>query len=126
MAPENPNDGLPTSARFLLLVLGAAIAGAVLYALFPLLPAAVQVLVMLAACAIAISGSSKPSEEKRLASLLCAYIAVFVRICVICVIVWESSRPRITRDDDEFRVWFVASGLVAVLRLLDGRVRFRE
>jgi hypothetical protein len=126
MASENPSDGLPASVRFLLLALGAAIAGVVLYALFPFLPAAVQVFVMLVACVIAMSGNSKSDEEKTLASLLCAYIAVLVRICVICVIVWESSRPRIIRNNAEFRVWFVASCLVAALRLLDGRVGYRE
>jgi hypothetical protein len=110
----------------LLLVVGAAIAGALLYALFPFLPAVVQVFVMLAACVIATCGNFKSGDEKSLASLLVAYIAVFVRICAVCMIVWESVRPRAARDDAQFRVWFVASCLVAVLRLLDGRVRFRD
>jgi hypothetical protein len=125
MAP-NPRDGLPAYVRLLLLAIAAATAGALLWAVFPFLPAVVQVLVMLAACVIAMRGNFKPDDEKSLASLLVAYIAVFVRICVVCIIVWESSRPRVTRDDAEFRVWFVASCLVAVLRLLDGRVRFRD
>src|SRR5271168_2319258 len=121
MAPEDPSDGLPGHVRFLLLVAAVAIAGVVLYALFPFLPAVVQAFIMLAACVIAVRGNSAPNEEKTLASLVCAYIAVFVRICVVCVIVWESIRPRIARDDTEFRVWFVAACLVAGLRLLDGR-----
>jgi hypothetical protein len=92
----------------------------------PGVPAVVQLLVMLAACVIALRGNFKPDDEKSLASLLVAYITVFVRICAVCMIVWESVRPRVARDDAQFRVWFVASCLVAVLRLLDGRVSFRD
>lgn len=126
MAP-NPSDGLPAYVRLLLLAIAAAIAGALLWAVFPFLPTVVQVLVMLAACVIALRGNFKPDDEKSLASLLVAYIAVFVRICIVCAILWESIRPRSsTRDDAEFRVWFVASCLVAILRLLDGRVSFRD
>jgi uncharacterized membrane protein len=126
MAP-NPRDGMPAYyVRLLLLAIAAAIAGALLWAVFPFLPAVVQVLVMLAACVIALRGNFKPDDEKSLASLLVAYIAVFVRICAVCMIVWESIRPRVARDDAQFRVWFVASCLVAALRLLDGRVSFRE
>jgi hypothetical protein len=126
MASEDPSDGLPGHVRFLLLVVAVVIAGVGLYALFPFLPAAVQVFVMLAACVIATRGNPTPDDEKTLASLVCGYIAVFVYICVTCVIVWESIRPSIARDDAEFRVWFVASCLVAGLRLLDGRVSFGE
>ena len=126
MAPDDLSDGLPAYVRLLLLALAVAIAAVVLYALFPLLPSAVQVFVMMAACVIALRGNSAPANEKTLASLVCAYIAVFVRICVVCVIVWESCRPSTARDDAEFRVWFVASCLVAGLRLLDGRVSVRD
>jgi hypothetical protein len=80
---------------------------------------------MLAACVIALRGNFKPDDEKSLASLLVAYIAVFASVR-FCMIVWESVRPRVARDDAQFRVWFVASCLVAVLRLLDGRVSFRD
>ncbi len=125
MASESSSDGLPAHVRLLLLVLAVAVVGVVLYELFPFLPGAVQVFVMLAACVIAMRGSST-AGEKTLAALLVAYLAVLVRICVYGVIVWESIRPGITREDAEFRVWFVVSCLVAVLRVLDGRVSFRE
>jgi hypothetical protein len=126
MSLENPSDGLPAYTRFWLLVLGEAIAGVVLYALFPFMPAAVQVLVFLTATAIAVVGRPKRNEEKSLASLVSAYTGVFVRICVICVIVLERSRLMITREDVEWRVVFVGVCLVAALRLLDRRVGFRE
>jgi hypothetical protein len=100
--------------------------GWVLYALFPFMPAAVQVLVFLTATAIAVVGRPKRNEEKSLASLVSAYTGVFVRICVICVIVLERSRLMITREDVEWRVVFVGVCLVAALRLLDRRVGFRE
>jgi hypothetical protein len=126
MVPDNLSDGLPAYARFSLLAIVAAIAGVILYALYPLLPASVQALVMVAACLIAMSGNSAPNGEKTLASLLVMYIAVLFRIFVVCVIVWESSRPINTRVDAELRVWFVAACLVAFLPLLDRRVSFRE
>jgi hypothetical protein len=64
MTPENPSDSLPSYVRFLSLVLGTAVAGAVLYALFPFLPAVVQVFLMLAACLIAMKGNSKPMMRR--------------------------------------------------------------
>jgi glucan phosphoethanolaminetransferase (alkaline phosphatase superfamily) len=126
MSPENPGDALPGYVRFLLLVFGEVIAGAVLYTLFPFMPAAAQVLVFLGATVIAMSGRPKPKDEKSLASLLSAYTGVFLRICAICVIVLERIRPRITREDVKWRVVFVCVCLVAALRLLDGRVGYRE
>jgi len=126
MSPQSPRDGLSAYTRFLLPVLGEVIAGGILYALFPFMPALVQVLVFLAAIVTAMSGRPKPNEVKSLASLLCAYTGVFVRICVICVIVLERSRPGITREDVEWRVVFVGVCLVAALRLLDRRVGFKE
>lgn len=125
MAP-NSRDGLPAYVRLLLLAIAAAIAGALLWAVYPFLPAFVQVLVMLAACVIALRGNFKPDDEKTLASQLDAYIVVLVRTCAVCLIVWDAVRPRVTLDDAKFRVWFVASCLVAALRLLDGRVSFRD
>ena len=125
MAP-NPRAGLPAYVRLLLLAIAAAIAGALLWAVYPFLPAVVQVLVMPAACVIALRGNFKPDDENSLASLLVAYIAVLVRIFAVCMIVWDAVRPRVTLDDAKFRGWFVASCLVAVLRLLDGRVSFRD
>lgn len=126
MAPENLSAGMPAYVRLLLLALGAAIAGAALWAIFPFLPAIVQIIVMLAACVIATRGNFKTGDEKTLASLLVVYIAVLVRIFAVCMILWESVRPRVPRSDAEFRVWFVVSCLVAGLRLLDGRVSFRD
>jgi hypothetical protein len=129
MAPENPSNGLPANLRFLLLALGAAIAAGVLYAVFPFLPDALQVFIALAACLIAMHGGSKPNDEKTLASLLCAYIAVLLvlaRVCIIFVTMLGSSVSTTARIDLEPRVVFVASCLAAALRLLDGRVSFRE
>jgi hypothetical protein len=85
MASEYPRNGLPANLRFLLLAFGAAIAAGVLYVLFPFLPDALQVFITLAACLIAMHGGSKPNDEKTLASLLCAYIAVLLVLARVCI-----------------------------------------
>ncbi len=129
MPPGNPSDFLPANVRFLLLALGAAIAAVALYALFPLLPGSLQLFVMLAACLIAMKGNSTPNGEKTLASLLCACIAlllVVVRLGIIFVALRGSGTSITARIDLELRVVFVAACLAAALRLLDGRVSFRE
>jgi uncharacterized membrane protein len=129
MAPENPSDGLPASVRFLLLALGEVIAAVVLYELFPFVPLAMQVFVILAAIVIVKSGRSQPNEEKTLALLLCVCTGVLlllVRFSIIFVKNLGSSGSRAARNDLEFRVVFVGVCLVAALRLLDGRVRFRD
>jgi hypothetical protein len=93
------------------------------------LTASLQEFVSLAACVIAMKGNSTPNGEKTLASLLCAYIAlllVLVRVCIIFVTMLGSSSSITARNDLELRVVFVAACLAAALRLLDGRVSFRD
>ena len=114
MASEDLSDGRPTYVRFLLLLLGEAVAGVFFYGVFTFMPTEVQMIIGLA-CWGVIAGDNilHPKSNKSLGSLLCAITAIPV---VVCGVEW-----RITHEDIWSRLMMTGFCLMAVLIFLDRR-----
>jgi hypothetical protein len=114
MASERLSDGRPAYARFLLLLLGEAVAGICIYAVFTFMPTAVQMPVTFTAWVI-VAGDNilHPRKNKSLAALLCAITAAAASFCGI---EW-----RITNQDFWSRLMLTGLCLMATLIFLDRR-----
>ena len=114
MTSGDLSDGRPAYARFLLLLLGEAVAGVFLYGIFTLGPTAVQMLITLGAWAISSYDIIfHPKKNKSLASLLTSITAVFVFFCSLA---WRS-----THEDFWSRLALTGASLMAALIILDRR-----
>ncbi len=114
MASEGFSDGRSAYARFLLLLLGEAVAGVFLYGIFTLAPTAVQMLITLGAWAISSYDIIFcPKKNKSLASLLTAITAVLVFFCGLA---WRN-----THEDFWSRLALTGASLMAALIILDRR-----
>jgi hypothetical protein len=114
MASENLNDGRAAYVRFLLLLLGEAIAGVFLYAVFTFMPMFVQLIIVLTGFVILDNDIIfHPQKNKSLASLLCAITAI---PAFSCGVAW-----RITHEDVWSRLMLTGACLMAALIFLDRR-----
>jgi hypothetical protein len=114
IASEDSNDDRPAYVRFLILLLGEAIAGVFLYALFTFIPMAVQMVIVLAGFVIVqIDIIFYPRKNKSLASLLCGITGI---LALFCYVAWK-----ITHEDFLTRLGLVGGCLMAALIILDRR-----
>ncbi len=113
MVSENLSGGRPAYVRFLLLLLGEAIAGLFLYATFKFMPVAVQMLIGLASWAILFGENLTFPKNKSLGSLLCGITGV---ASFSCSIAW-----RVTHGEIWSRLALVGACLLAALIFLDRR-----
>jgi hypothetical protein len=110
------NAGRPAYVRFLLLLLGEAIAGLFLYATFTSVPSAVRTVIGLTVFVIVqIDIIFRPRKNKSLASLLCGITA---SLSFLCWVAW-----RITHENENFwlRLGLVGGCLTATLIVLEWR-----
>ena len=117
MASDDLSDRLPAYVRLLLLILGEAIAGVFLYALFSFMPMA-EILIIVVAGVIIANNNFNPSKNKSLASLLCGITAAFT---VVCNVVARLSHRGTAHEDMWLRLSLVGAGLMATLIFLDRR-----
>ena len=89
------------------------IAGVLLYALFTLVPFAVQMTIAVAGWLVIVNDNLDPLKNKSLASMLCGFTAAPT---VFCAVAW-----RITHEDVWSRLMLVGSCLMAALIFLDRR-----
>jgi Ca2+/Na+ antiporter len=113
MASANLSAGRPAYVRFLLLLLGEAIAGVILYAVFTFMPTAAQIAITLTAWAVIVNDIFDPKKNKSLGSLLCGITAI---PAFSCFVAW-----RITHEDVWSRLMLVGLCLMAALIFLDRR-----
>jgi hypothetical protein len=114
MASEELSNARPAYVRFLLLLLGEAVAGVFLYALFTFMPTAVQIPIVLAAWAmLAYDNIFHPKKNRSLGSLLCTITGIPVFCCGVA---W-----RITHEDVWSRLALTGACLMAALIFLDRR-----
>jgi hypothetical protein len=103
----------PVYARLLLMILGEAIVGVSLYALFTFMPVAAQVLIGLASWAIVFGENLTFPKNKSLGSLLCGITGM---ASVSCSVAW-----RVTHNEIWSRLALVGACLLAALIFLDRR-----
>ena len=116
MASEESNTGRPVYLRFLLLLVGEAIAGLILYATFPFMPSGVKLVIVVTVFVIVqIDIIFRPKKNKSLASLLCGITA---SLSFLCWVAW-----RITHENENFwlRLGLVGGCLAAALIVLEWR-----
>jgi uncharacterized membrane protein len=114
VAPENINAGRSVYVRFLLLLVGEAIAGLFLYATFTFMPMFVQILIVLTGVVILHNDIIfHPKKNKSLAALLCGITAIPTSSCYVA---W-----RTTHGDVWERLGLVGVCLMAALIFLDRR-----
>ena len=118
MASDDLSEGQPAYVRLLLLILGEAIAGVVLYALFSFMPVAVEIIVVALAWIVVANDNFNPSKNKSLASLLCGITAAFT---VVCNILARLSHHGTAHEDIWLRLSLVGACLMATLIFLDRR-----
>jgi hypothetical protein len=114
MASEDLSDGHPAYVRFLRLLLGEAIVGVFLYAVFTFMPMAVQIVITLTALVVIENDIIfHPKKNKSLASLLCGVTAI---PAFSCGVAW-----RITHEDVWSKLSLTGGCLMAALIFLDRR-----
>jgi ABC-type sugar transport system permease subunit len=117
MSSENLNGGRPAYSaykRFLLLLLGEAIAGFFLYGIFTFMPMAVQMVITLTSWVVIMNDNIfHPQKNRSLGSLLCGITAIPVFSCFVA---W-----RITHEDVWSRLMLVGGCLMAALIFSDRR-----
>jgi hypothetical protein len=114
MSSKGQSEGRPAHARFLLLLLGEAVAGVFLYGVFTFTPTAVQMLVAFVAWAIIFYDNTvHPKKNKSLASLLCVITAISVFFFGLA---WRN-----THEDVWSRLALAGACLMAALIFLDRR-----
>ncbi len=113
MASENLSGERPIYVRFFLLLLGEAVVGVFLYAVFTFLPFAVQMLIGLASWAIVFGENLNFPKNRSLGSLLCGITGMATFSCSIA---W-----RFTHNETWSRLAFVGACLLAGLIFLDRR-----
>jgi hypothetical protein len=113
MSSGSLNSGRPTYERFLLLLLGEAVAGVFLYAVFTFMPTAVQMVITLISWAIIANDNIDPKKNKSLGSLLCGITAIPV---VYCCVAW-----RVTHEDVWSRLMLTGGCLMGALIFFDRR-----
>ena len=113
MASENLRGVRPAYARFLLLLLGEAVAGAILYAVFTFTPTAVQIVIALIGWVAIANDNMFPKRTRSIGSLLCGITAISA---VSCCVAW-----RMTHQDVWFRLMLTGACLMAALIFLDRR-----
>ena len=100
-------------ARFLLMILGEVIAGAILYVIFAFMPVAVQMLIAVASWAIVVNENLTFPKNKSLGSFLCEITGA---ASFSCGVAW-----RITHQEFWSRLVLVGTCLLAGLIFLDRR-----
>jgi hypothetical protein len=106
-------DTRPVHGRLLILVLGEAVVGTLLFAFFTVMPLAVQLLFGLVAWAIGAIGVFDSLKKKSVGSLLRRVTAACAFLCLVGWI--------ITCEDIWWRLVLVHSCLMAALRFIDDR-----
>ena len=107
------SDRRPVYVRLLFLILGEALAGVILYALFTFMSFAVQMVVATASWAVIANANCFPLKNKSLGSLLSGLTAL---PAVFCFVEW-----RISHEDLWSRLMLVGCCLMAALIFLDRR-----
>jgi hypothetical protein len=119
MSSRNSSGELSAYERFLLLFLGEAIVGVLLYSLFTRIPIALQMLVFAVALVVVKVDNFEPSKNKTIASLLCGFTLGFT---LFCGFVSRFTQARTTLEDIWARLMMVGLCLAAVLIVLDRRL----
>jgi drug/metabolite transporter (DMT)-like permease len=114
MPSKESDAGRPVYVRFLLLLVGEAIAGLALYAAFAFMPMAVQMVIVLTSFVIVqIDIIFYPKKNKSLASSLCGITAILLAASGVA---W-----RITHEEVLSRLMLIGACLLAGLIFLDRR-----
>jgi hypothetical protein len=115
---RNLGDGRPAYARLLLMILGEAIAGTLLYGCFTVIPLALQMLITIGSWAVVWIEIGTFPKNKSIGSLLSALTGV-ATFC--CGIAW-----RVTDQEVWSRLMLVGGCLMAALIFLDRRQEWMD